>query len=143
MMINSLSNFKESPIATLPGTAQLKAGSSFSEGRGAGLGWQGLFGGLRRKEQQRRCCDFFQQFLGLSRRSQPLPPEAPPPLLRRGAVSSPRPGWLVFFCCDLFCCWEDIFPKSPYRRPRLDDPLSVALGGPHYCGGVERRGRDG
>lgn len=74
MMINSLSNFKKPPIPTLPGTAQMKAGSSFSEGRGAGLGWQGLFGGLRRKEQQRRCCDFFQQFLGLSRRSQPLPP---------------------------------------------------------------------
>lgn len=38
-----------------------------------GLRCQGLFVCVRRKEQQRRYCDSFQQFLGLSRLSPPLP----------------------------------------------------------------------
>lgn len=43
-MINSLSNFKEapdSPIPTLPGTAQLQAGSRFPRGEGHGPGLVG------------------------------------------------------------------------------------------------------
>lgn len=131
MIINSSSNFKESPIPTLPGTGQLKAESSFSEGRGAGLGWQGLFGGLRRKEQQRRCCDFFQQFLGLSRRSQPLPPRLHLPCCGGGQVFTAT-RLVGFFCCDL----KDTFPESPYRGPRLHDPLCAWPWEAHITVGV-------
>lgn len=110
-MRNSLSNFKEAPDPTLPGTAPLRAGGGVASprGRGAGLGWQGLFGDPWRKEQRRRCCDFFQQFLGLSRRSQPLPPRLHLPCCGGGSVFIAA-RLLGFFSASILT-WGDYFPQ--------------------------------
>lgn len=82
----------------------------------------------------------FQQFLGLSRRSQPLPPRLHLPCCGGGSVvlAARLVGFFFFFFCrdlNLGSC----FPYSPYRGPRLDDPLRVALGGPRYRGWGARR----
>lgn len=140
-MINSSSNFKESPDPHPPGYSTAEGGEQLLRGEGRG---PGLAGTLWRPAAEGATAAVLRFFPAVSRPVSAVsapPPEAPPPLLRRGAVSSPPLAWLVFSAAILTC--EDIFPKSVYRGPRLDDPLSVALGGPHYCGGVERRGRDG
>lgn len=98
------------PTRGRPGSPPSRPGSSGRRGgwgvggRGAGPGWQGLFGGPRRKERRRRrrYCDFFQQFLGLSGRSQPLPPRPHLPRCGGGSSSASRYPLPASRCRDVF-----------------------------------------
>lgn len=137
-VVQLLSSPRSPPSRVLREGQQLRAGSSFSEGRSADQGWQGLFGGLRRKEPRRRWyCDFFQQFLGLSRRSEPLPPRLHLPRCGGGSVFLAARLIATYYrglkpkICDS--------PESPYCVLQLDHLLRMTLGGPHCCWGVEHR----
>lgn len=74
-MRNSVSNFRESGIPTLRNGEQLQAREQLDRGEGRGPGPAGT---LWRRAAEGAAATvvlrFFQQFLGLSRRPQPLPP---------------------------------------------------------------------
>lgn len=73
-MRNSVSNFREYGIPTLRNGEQLQEGEQLGRGEGRGPGPAGTL--WRRAAEGSAAAvvlRFFQQFLGLSRRSQPLP----------------------------------------------------------------------
>lgn len=84
-MRNSVSNFRESGIPHPPEPRAAAGGEQLGRGEGRGPGPAGtLWQRAAEGEAAAVVLRFFQQFLGLSRRSQPLPPRLHLPPLRRG-----------------------------------------------------------